>query len=163
MRLLLVLTALSLCSPSQASSLQLPNHFAVPVRTTVDLKPTELRVGDSLSLVVSADLHLDGCLVFREGTPVVAVVTESHGPGPIGRASLVVLDIRSSLATDGSMIPLSGSMRAEGEDRSVESLGTTLEFCCLGIFIPGGRQSIGKGVGTVAVTTAAMEVQCQGN
>lgn len=138
----------------------LPNRFAVPVCTDRELNPLHLKVGASVELKVSYDLRWDGCLVFRSGAPVAAVVTEVHGPGVVGKPSLIVLDIHNAVAADGTIVPLSGSIRAEGEDRTMESVGAAAGICCLGLFLPGGHQSIGKGIGTVALTTAEVNVKC---
>jgi hypothetical protein len=138
----------------------LPSRFAVPVSTCRKLSPSHLAVGTQVEVKVSYDLRWQGCLVFREGTPVTATISEVHGPDVVGKPSLIVLDILSTVAVDGTIVPLSGSIRAEGEDRMMESIGAAIGVCCLGIFLPGGRQSIGKGVGTVALTTAEVEIRC---
>jgi len=98
--------------------------------------------------------------VFREDAPVTAIVCELHGPGVVGRPSLIVLDVQGALAADSTLVPLSGSIRAEGEDLTMESIGAAAGVCCLAIFVPGGRQEIGKGVGTLAVTTTEVRIRC---
>jgi len=98
--------------------------------------------------------------VFREDAPVTAIVCELHGPGVVGRPSLIVLDVQGALAADSTLVPLSGSIRAEGEDLTMESIGAAAGVCCLAIFVPGGRQEIGKGVGTLAVTTTEVMIRC---
>jgi hypothetical protein len=124
------------------------------------LRPSQVAAGDLVDVRISCDLQSQGCIVFREGTPVTAVVTEAHGPGVVGTPSLIVLEVRSTEAADGTVVPLTGMMRAEGEERTMEAIGAAAGVCCLGIFLPGGHQSIGKGVGTVATTTREVEVRC---
>jgi hypothetical protein len=138
----------------------LPKGFVVPVRMDRQLDSSHAQVGMTVDLRVSHDLRWQGCLVFRCDAPVSAIVSEVHGPGIVGRPSLIVLDIQSTAAADGTVIALSGTIRAEGEDRTMESIGAAAGVCCLGVFIPGGRQAIGKGVGTLALTTTEVRVQC---
>jgi hypothetical protein len=138
----------------------LPIRFAVPVKLEGNLSPSTVGVGTSVKLRVAYDLRWHECLVFRAGAPVIAIVTHARDSRVVGSPSLVELEIQSTVAADGTSIPLSGSIRAEGEDREMESIGAAAGVCCLGIFIPGGRQSIGKGVGTVATTIAEVEIQC---
>lgn len=138
----------------------LPKRFAVPVRMDQKLTPSSLQPGSSVELRVTHDLRWQDCLVFREDAPVTAIVCELHGPGVVGRPSLIVLDVQGALAADSTLVPLSGSIRAEGEDLTMESIGAAAGVCCLAIFVPGGRQEIGKGVGTLAVTTTEVRIRC---
>lgn len=158
MVLLLGLLAQSLPLPAQ--DMVLPDRFAVPVRLNRQLDPSRCETGTAVELEISHDVRWHGCLVFREGAPVLAVISEARGPGVVGRPSLLVLHVQRTTAADGTSVPLSGTIRAEGEDRTMESIGAAAGVCCLGIFLPGGRQMIGKGVGTVALTTTEVRIQC---
>jgi hypothetical protein len=125
--------------------------------------PSHLEAGAIIELRISHDLQWQGCLVFREGAPVTATIGDVHGADIIGKPSFIVLDVQSAVAADGSVVPLSGSIRAEGEDLTMESIGAAAKVCCLAIFIPGGHRSVGRGVGTVALTAAEMKIRCTGN
>jgi len=160
--LCLIATVLSIHAPPLEPAMLLPNRFAIPVRTDQNFNPAHLEIGAPVSVIISHDLRWNDCLVFREGTPVSAFISEARGPGVVGRPSLIVLEIKSTVAADGTVVPLSGLIRAEGEDRMMESIAAAAGVCCLGIFIPGGHQSIGKGVGTVALTTTEIEIRCIG-
>jgi len=156
------LVAASLVQSGTPSVLEvtLPKRFAVPVRMDIELTPSNLEQGTTVELRVAHDLRWRGCLVFRADAPVTAIVSEVHGPGMVGKPSLIVLDVQRALAADSTLVPLSGSIRAEGDDFTMESIGAAAGVCCLALFVPGGRQRIGKGAGTLAVTTTEARIRC---
>jgi hypothetical protein len=87
-------------APRAEPVILLPNRFAVPVCTDRNLSPKYLKVGNPVEIKVAYDLRWQGCLVFRGGTPVTATIIEAHGPGVLGRPSLIVLDVQSTVAVD---------------------------------------------------------------
>ncbi len=141
----------------------IPRYFTIPVVTAEAYTPNDVSVGSQVKVKISQDVLWKNYLIFRKGTPVIAVVTEANKAGILGKSSLIVIDIRSTVATDGTIIPLKGSIKAEGKDRTMEAIGAAVGVCCLGLFIPGEQQSIGKGVGTIALTTQEVQIKCMVN
>ncbi len=143
-----------------AEKVRIPKRFPVPVRSTMRIDTGTVHSGDTLYFAIAQDLRQGECVLFREGTPVKAMVTEARQPGVLGRPSLLIIEILGTNASDGTRVGLAGSIRAEGEDRTMESVGSAAGVCCLGLFIPGGKKAAGKGIGTLALTQQDILISC---
>lgn len=156
----LIITLLFVQLESSEQTIILPKYFTIPVLTAREYSPDIVKIGTRVEVKISQDIIWKNFLVFKEGTPVDAIVIEAHDTGILGKSSLIVIDIKSTIAIDGTIVPLKGSIKAEGKDRSMEAVGAAVGVCCLGVFIPGERQSIGKGVGTIAFTKEEVKIKC---
>lgn len=144
-----------------ASRVTVPAEFPVPVESRYDLNIDSIALGDTLTFVVPQGVMHSGCIVVREGTPVYVRVTRLDKAGFLGKPSLVVLDALWTAGPKGERLFLHGSLTLKGEDLETESIGTTAAFCCLGVFLKGGKQNLAKGIGTVAFTRHQTDIDCE--
>ena len=165
-RSLVIVVATSMCLVSgatvDAKIVDIPSNYPVPVESLGRIEIQSVAVGDTLFFGVPKDINKDGCTVIPEGSTVAVRVQTLRSPGWIGSPSHLVLEVVWVRAAGGKRIFLRGTVQATGEDLEVEALGVTAAFCCLGIFMKGGRQSIARGVGTVAFTRSESVIECEG-
>jgi hypothetical protein len=143
-----------------AESVTIPVDYPIPIESTGVVDAHKICANDTIHFVISENLRKGNCIVFRKGTPVTLLVRESVPSGSLGRPSRILMEPLSTRAVDGHLVFLKGSVRVEGEDFDVESVGVTA-MCCLGVFLKGSEQNLGRGLGTVAFTRHETAMTCE--
>lgn len=149
-------TTSSLSSPGVV----IPAGLPIVVEYIEDLAPSQCAVGDTVIVSVAQDILIDGCPVILQGQPVIARIVTSKKPGALGEEGRLRLEYAQVQAVDGTSVLLRGDRSLRGANRLAESLGITLYFCCLGLFIPGTDVKIHAGSQAVAVVAARAEITC---
>lgn len=161
-RLLILVYGCVLLEPAPlfAKTVRVPESFAVSVESAGYIEAGAVEIGDTLSFRVSKNHNYRGCTVFAMGAPVIVVVRASSNPSALGKPSVLHLEVLRTKTSDDKAVALKGFIDARGQARDAEALGTAAAICCLGVFVPGGRRDVDAGIGTLAFTTEAVDVEC---
>lgn len=114
----------------------------VLVKTTNTLNPSNLHMGDEVTLTVVQDVVVDGNTVIKAGSLALGTVTYSERNGMLGKAGKLGISVNSVKAVDGTDIALSGKMYNEGEDKAALSLGVGLLICLPFLLMKGEKAAI---------------------
>lgn len=140
----------------------------VDAGTQVDLQlaetvtPAGKHVGDAVRLVADHDVTVDRVVVIKMGAPAQGVVSSSEKKGIVGKPASIAISATRIQAVDGTWIPLSGTARNLGSDRTVTSIVLAVIICVLCIMYPGGDASLKEGASISATTTARTSVRVPG-
>lgn len=120
-------------------------HIIVPAGTVIDLVTTnpvsskKSAKGDLLYLKVAEPLTIEGATAIPAGTVVVAELTRAEQSGAFGRSGK--LDVRLLYAElPGSIVRVSGAVRARGKSGADDAAATAAAFLVLP-FVTTGRSA----------------------
>ena len=142
-----------------AREVRIPAGTVVILQTITTLTPEELRVGDTVDLMVVSDVFVDEKIAIGAGAKANGEITISRERNFIGIAGKIGLTIKSVQAVDGTMVLLSGRKISEGKDKMVMSIGLSLVCCILFALMKGGEVSLETDMqieATVPVMTSVM-------
>ena len=127
---------------SAAYSIIIPRGKYLDVRFTSDIYPKNIHVGDTVELETASNVVIDNTIVIPEHHPVRAVVSKLQKRGSFGRPDIIVIKIDHLTMSGNVTVPLKGEYKISGQEKQAESLGITVFFCLLGIFIRGDQAYI---------------------
>lgn len=155
----LALVAISVAPTSaQGATVRVPAGTSIALRTTSSISPATAKTGDVITLAVANDVLIGGKLVFKSGASARAEVTRSERRGIAGKPDHVTIVVQSVEAVDGSMIPVSATKAAEGEDKMVITIILTL-VCLPLILMKGGEAQIAPGATLNAATNGVADIK----
>lgn len=142
-----------------AEQYTVPSGTLVSVKTTSEISPENVAVGDKVDLVVVDNVIINGKVIIKAGAPATAEVTMVQKKGIVGAAAKIGITLLNAKAVNGGLVPLSGTKTIQGKDRVGESVVFTILCCLLFLFMPGEDAVIpadyqidGTVSGTVVVT-----------
>ena len=128
-----------------ARQVQLSFGQSVVLLVTERIHPSTHQVGQTVLLSVQSDVVIDGVVVIAAGTPAMAEVSRSVPMGSVGKPAEIGIDVLSTTAIDGTMVPLRGSKVVVGENKQTQSLIFTLLCCILALMMKGTDAEIMDG------------------
>lgn len=144
---------------THSAGVRISSGTPVSVVFAQEIRTSEFSLGRRVDVRAASDLVVGGVVVVLEGSPVEAVVVERSAPGVVGAPGSLGVDFISTSAVDGQTILLSGQWEVRGRDQTVESIGITSFFCCLGLFIRGEDVKIAERTIARAFVEAPVDVE----
>jgi hypothetical protein len=137
---------------------RIPAGTVVVLKTTTTLTPVQLRVGDTVDLLVVSDVVVDGEVVIEAGAKARGEITTSRERNFIGIAGKLGLAVRSVQAVDGTTVLMSGTKLSEGKNKMVVSIGLSLVCCILFALMKGGHAYLQSGTQIEATLPATATI-----
>ncbi len=142
---------------SAADVVKVQSGVSVMLRTTQNLMPTAVQVGDPVDLIVANDVKVKDKVVIKAGARAVGTVSESSKANFLGIPGKLRIELHSVEAVDESSISIRGGKSVEGEDKMVLTIVLTL-ICLPFLLIKGGNAVVASGGTIDAVTVGSSEI-----
>ena len=142
----------------------IPAGTAIRVRTTRVISSDEARVGDDVPMEVLADVDVNGYVLIRQGSPVIAVVSRAKEAKILGRRGHVGVSLKYTEAITGTRVPLSGDRAESGTGKTGEIAAEVVvgtAFTPLGLLFllqEGNDSAISPGTAFTAYTAAETQL-----
>ncbi|MBK6734319.1 MAG: hypothetical protein IPG61_09540 [bacterium] len=142
---MILTAAMIMAMAAQAEPVRLPNNTVVVVKATEEISAKSVQTGQEIVLVVSSSVQVNGQTVIKAGAPVVAFVDDSKGAQMAGIAGRLALSFRSTVAVDGTTVPLTGQMVNAGDSEVGATVATGAILCPLALLNKGKTGMIASG------------------
>lgn len=141
----MILATAAMAATAQAEPVRLPNSTVVVVKATQEISAKSVQTGQEIVLVVGSTVQVNGQPVIKAGAPVVAFVDDSKGAQMAGIAGRLAISFRSTVAVDGTTIPLTGQMVNAGDSEVGATVATGAILCPLALLNKGKTGMIASG------------------
>lgn len=138
-------TLATMAATTHAEPVRLPNSTVVVVKATQEISAKTVQTGQEIILVVGSTVQVNGQPVIKAGAPVVAFVDDSKGAQMAGIAGRLAVSFRSTVAVDGTTIPLTGQMVNAGDSEVGATVATGAILCPLALLNKGKTGMIASG------------------
>lgn len=154
-------TLATMATAAHAEPVRLPNSTVVVVKATQEISAKNVQTGQEIILVVGSTVTVNGQPVIKAGAPVVAFVDDSKGAQMAGIAGRLAVSFRSTVAVDGTTIPLTGQMVNAGDSEVGATVATGAILCPLALLNKGKTGMIASGaeVRAMSVGDFAIDVE----
>lgn len=109
----------------------------------------EVNEGDRIMFRVTSDVKAEGQILVSAGTTATGVVTLAKKSSLVGTKGRLTIDIKNLTLHDGTLVPLTGTIRITGKNRTPLSVITGV-FVWPCFFIPGSKAVMLEGYDTTA-------------
>lgn len=131
----------------------LPAHTAIMIKSSDTISPKNIANGATVNFSVVNDIkNADGLILIKAGTPVSAQISFVEESGMIGKTGKLTVSDFHTTATDGTYIPLSGTVSSNPDDKMVLSVVLSVLICPLFLLMKGGEGSLPAGTIKTAYT-----------
>jgi TolB-like protein len=130
---------------SGGKQVRLEEGNIIIIRNMETVKSDNLSPGSLVKMEVAEDVIVNGKVLIKANTPVLAEITSSAKSGAIGKAGKISLDLRKTKAVDEQNVFLRGNVSKEGESRMGASIATGIILCPLLLLIKGDATEIPSG------------------
>lgn len=128
-------------------------HTPVVIRAVDTITTGEIVSGGTVNFSVVSDVKdVNGNILVKSGAPVTAQISFTKSKGMIGRSGEVTVSDFSTIAVDGSYIPLSGSVSARPNDKMTMSIVLSVLICPLFLLMKGQEAVVPAGTQKTAYT-----------
>lgn len=128
-------------------------HTPVVIRAVDTITTGEIVSGGTVNFSVVSDVKdVNGNILVKSGAPVTAQISFTRSKGMIGRSGEVTVSDFSTIAVDGSYIPLSGSVSARPNDKMTMSIVLSVLICPLFLLMKGQEAVVPAGTQKTAYT-----------
>lgn len=141
-----------------AAEVTIPINTMVPVRATQGIDGKSYEAGQEITLVVAADIKISKEIVIKAGAPVLVFVEDVSNSQMAGIAGRVSLAMRSTVAVDGSIVPLNGSMINSGKSEVGSTVAVGAILCPLALLNKGETGRIAPGAEIRAMVVSEVYV-----
>lgn len=142
---------------SQSEKTVIKTGTQIELQSVNTVYARDLSVGDNVKFKVVGDVLGSGKVLVHSGLIADGVVTEAKKSSLAGTKGKLGIDIKSLTLDDGTKIPLSGSVRISGKNRTPLAVITGI-FVWPCIFIPGTAAVMAEGYNATATVLANTEV-----
>ncbi|MCP4123852.1 MAG: hypothetical protein GY751_19055 [Bacteroidetes bacterium] len=139
----------------------IPPNTVIPVRSTEPIDAKYIQAGQEIILVVASNVRINQETVIKAGAPVVAFVNDSSSSQMAGISGKISLAMRSTVAVDGSIVPLSGTMMNSGESEVGSTVAVGVILCPLALLNKGEAGRIPPGMEIRAMTVGQTVVDTE--
>ncbi|MEZ5174517.1 MAG: hypothetical protein R2850_13680 [Bacteroidia bacterium] len=133
-------------------SYNVPEGFiAYPAGSKIQLELQEtissstIHEGQTVNFKVKTDIVQNGLLLIRAGEAVIGQVVKAEKARELGREGQLHIKVTQVMASNGQVIPLSGNIYKDGENRSTESIGIAALIFWPALFLKGKEAEIPSG------------------
>lgn len=145
MRCLLFVLVLATAVNAVAEPVRLPNSTVVAVKSTETISSKAVQTGQEIVLVVGSSVQVNGQTVIKAGAPVVAFVDDAKGAQMAGISGRLAVSFRSTVAVDGTTVPLTGQMLNAGDSEVGSTVAIGAILCPLALLNHGKTGTIAPG------------------
>ena len=118
---------------------------SIPLELQETISSKTIYEGQTVQFKVKADLIQNGLLLVKAGEILSGIVVKAEKASELGKEGQLHIRVNQVPATDGQMIPLSGNIYKEGENRSRESIGIAALIFWPALFMKGKEAEIPAG------------------
>ena len=154
----MVLVFSSDCFAQEQRKIKLTSQTLVVVKTSQHIDAEQFKVGTSVPLDVAADVKVDDEILIAAGAPVMAVVDNAETEGMVGQGGEISVAIQSTTAVDGTVVALTGNLRAKGESEVGGTVAVGLILCPLALLNTGEPGVIHGGTQMRAFTVGEYKI-----
>jgi len=152
MKFAVVVALIASATSVMAEPVRLPNSTVVVVKTTQAISSKEVQAGQEIVLVVGSSVQVNKQCVIKAGAPVVAFVDDAKGAQMAGISGRLAISFRSTVAVDGTTIPLTGQMLNSGNSEVGSTVAVGAVLCPLALLNKGESGLIAPGAEVRAMT-----------
>ena len=150
---------MSVTIPMNAETIVVKAGTPVHLELVDNIDGNKVKQGQIVDFRVISDVIVDGKKVITAGSMAKGQIVEQEKSNFLGIPGEVQISIKHVIATDGTMIHLSGSsLYDEGADRLAISIVCTL-CCILGFLIKGGKAEIPAGTSLQAYVASNTQLE----
>lgn len=142
---------------AQTKTVMLKTGTQVDLKSVKTIMAREVEIGDNVKFEVVSDVKQSGNLLIPAGAMADGVVTEAKKSSLAGTKGKLCIDIKSLTLSDGTKVPLTGTVRLSGKNRTPLAVITGV-FIWPCIFIPGTKAVLTEGYNTTATVLSNTEV-----
>lgn len=142
---------------AQTKTVVLKTGTQVELKSVKTVMAREVEIGDNVKFEVVSDVKRSGDLLIPAGTMADGVVTEAKKSSLAGTKGKLRIDIKSLTLSDGTKVPLTGTVRLSGKNRTPLAVITGV-FIWPCIFIPGTKAVLTEGYNATATVLSNTEV-----
>lgn len=147
----------SACAFAQTQMTEIKAGTVVELQSAKTVYARDVEIGDNVKFTVVSDVRNGGQVLVPAGTLADGVVTEAKKSSLAGTKGRLSVDLKSLTLSDGTTVPLSGTVRVTGKNRTPLAVITAL-FVWPCIFIPGTKAVLTEGYGARATVVANTEI-----
>lgn len=135
-------------------------HTPIVIRSVETISTKDIVNGSIVNFEVVSDVRDNsGNILIKSGTPVTAQITFSKPKGRIGKSGKVTVEDFHTTATDGTYIPLSGSISAKPDDKMVLSIVLSAVICPLFLLMKGNEAQVPAGTTKTVYTVSDVYIK----
>lgn len=142
---------------AQSKSVVIKAGTPVELQSVKTVLARDVEVGDNVKFSVVSDVKSNGVVLIPAGSMADGVVTEAKKSSLAGTKGRLSVDVKSVTLADGTKVPLSGTARVYGKNRTPVAVITAL-FVWLCIFIPGTKAVMPEGYDVTATVMSNTDV-----
>jgi hypothetical protein len=136
---------MSVTIPMNAETIVIKAGTPIHLELIDNINGNKVKQGQTVDFRVVSDVVIDGKKAITAGSIAKGQIVDQKKSSLLGIPGEVSISIKHVIATDGTMIHLSGSsLSDEGADHLVISIVCTI-FCIFGFLIKGGKAVIPSG------------------
>ena len=142
---LAAIIALAACHGAAAEPVMLPAGANIPLVLQEHVNSGYTPVGSSVHFRIAQDVVVDGRRLLAAGTLVTGRMEQATNRGRVGRPGMMMLEIRSVPAVDGTAVPVDADFSSQGRSRGAATAGWTLFWGLPGLITRGANPYLIKG------------------
>jgi hypothetical protein len=143
---------------ARSGNFTLPAGSGVLVKIEEKITSKKAEKDQKIKASVAQDVVLDGAVLIRKGTPVVARVGDVDSASLGGSGGSIKIEIDSTTAVDGQSVPLHYESQAK-EGKDTRGISVTGMFTGWGLLSKGKNVEIAADTTVEAKATAAVSIK----
>lgn len=153
--------AVEVAPPPPPQMLSLNSGTPITLAAGEEVNSSTHREGDIFKLIVLNDVKVGDTVVIPKGTPATGEITWRTGKGAFGKSGKLEFSLRS-INLDGTLIPVTGDYRQEGEGNTVATGVGVIAIGVFAGFITGKRARLPVGRELMAQLPQAVPFNANG-
>jgi len=147
---------------SSEGKVKLKAHTPITIRCDKEINTRDIVSGSEVKFSVLADVKdSNDMILIKAGSPVTAQISFARSKGMIGRSGEVTISDFHTVAVDGAYVPLSASVSAKAEDKTVLSIVLSVVICPLFLLLNGDDAQVSVGTTKTAYTVSDVYVNAE--
>ncbi|MDD2792360.1 MAG: hypothetical protein PHD73_04220 [Sediminibacterium sp.] len=143
--LTLVLSSIGVFAQKDSSKITIPEGTEVKLKTIVELKGNELKVGDKINLELAEPIIIDDNIVVRPGAKASATVSMASRSKAFGKKGKLEFSIDYLYLTGGKVIKLKSTVASNAKGRGVTTAAVSVLVTPLGLLWHGQQAKFPPG------------------
>jgi len=141
------------------TTIKIPASTAIILRVTDSLSSKNATETSTVNFVVLSDVKVKDLVVIKAGTAAKAQVSVIDKAGYVGTAGKILISDFSTRSTDGTFIPLQGTISNQASSKVVISCALSLIVCPLFLLMKGKDAVVPAGTEKTVYTASDIEVK----
>lgn len=145
------------CAFAQSRTAVVKTGTVVELQSVKTVYARDVEIGDNVKFKVVSDVKAGGEVLIPAGTLADGVVTEAKKSSLAGTKGRLAIDMKSLTLGDGTKVPLTGTVRVAGKNRTPLAVITGI-FIWPCLFIPGTKAVLTEGHDATATVLTNTEI-----